>query len=79
MGRARAVHKAHGDGYIGLNLVVQPVDAPLPEKGEAGDNEGDGVCDAGLAPAVAAGDYRGISECQVRRLHIGFEPGVSAI
>ena len=75
MGRARFIHKAHGDGHIGLNLVVQPVDAPLPEKGEAGDYEGDGVCDAGFAPSVAAGDDCRIAEHQVRRLHIGFEPG----
>ncbi len=54
---------------------MEPVKAPLPEKGKSGNGEGDGVRDAGLAPAVAAGDYRGIPEHQVRGLPIGLEPG----
>jgi len=49
MGVPLPVHKVHGDGHIGLDLVVQLVNAPLPEKGQAGDGKGDGVGNAGLA------------------------------
>ena len=56
MGCARLIHEAEGDGDLGLDLVVQFVDAPLPEKGLAGDGERNGIGDAGLTQAVAAGN-----------------------
>ena len=69
------VHKVHRHHQVGIRLAVQPVDPALPEKGEAGDGESDGVGDAGLAAAVAAGDDRGIAEGEVRGLLIALEPG----
>ena len=75
VGRARFIHKAQGDEHVGLNLVVQLVNAPLPEKGLAGDGEGDGVGNTGLAPAIAAGDGGGVAEGQLRGLLVGLEAG----
>ena len=49
---------------------MQSVDPALPEKGEPGDGESDGVGYAGLAAAVAASDDRGIAEGEVRGLLI---------
>ena len=56
MGCARLIHEAEGDGDLGLNLVVLLVNTSLPEKGLAGNGEGDSVGDAGLTQAVAAGN-----------------------
>ena len=54
---------------------MQPVDPALPEKGEPGDGEGDGVGNAGFTPAVAAGDDGGIAKGEMGGLPVTLKPG----
>ena len=73
VGWACLIHEAQADRHVGVDLVVQPVDAPLAEKGLARDGKGDGVGDAGLAYAVAAGDDGPGPEGQLGGLLVGLE------
>ena len=75
MVRARLIQKSKGDGDLGLDLVVQLVDAALPEKGEARNRKGDGVGNAGFAQAVAAGDGGLRAEVKNGRRLIALEAG----
>ena len=75
MVRAGFVHKAHTDGNIGVALVVQAVNTALPKKGQAGDDESDGIGDARFTTAVTSGNDGGISEHQLSGALVGLEAG----
>ena len=68
MSCALVIHKAHGDKKLLVALAVQAVDVALGKERESRNGVGDGVRNAGFAAPVAAGDDRGISESQLRRL-----------
>ena len=69
------IRKAHRDLQVRVRLVVQPVNAALPEKGKSRDGKRNGVRKAGFAAAVAAGDDGGITERDLHRRFIAFEAG----
>ena len=52
---------------------MKPVNPALPEEREPGYDEGNGICDAGFAPAVAAGNDGGIAEDQLRGALVGLK------
>ena len=67
--------KAHCDLQVRICLIVQTVNAALPEKGKPRDGKRDGVRQTGFAAAVAAGDDGGIAERDLHRRFIAFEAG----
>ena len=69
------IHEAQADEYIRARFIVQLVDTALAKEGRAGDGKGDGVCNAGLSPAVTAGDNGGIAKGQLRGVLVGLESG----
>ena len=69
------VRKAHRDLQVRVRLVVQPVNAALPEKGKSCDGERNGVRKTGFAAAVAAGHNGRITERDLHRSFIAFEAG----
>ena len=73
MERTVFIHKAHTDEQIRIIFAVEPVNTALPEKGQAGDSEGNGVRDAALAAPIAARNDGGIAEGQVGGLTVGLE------
>ena len=75
VGNARFIQKMHANGHIRLDLVMEPVNAALPKKGQPGNGKGDGVRNAGFPTAIAAGNGGKVSEVQRGRLLIGLEAG----
>ena len=73
MERSVFIHKPHADKQIRIILIVEPVNAALSEKGQAGDSKSDGVRDAALAASVAAHNDGGIAEGQIGGLTVGLE------
>ena len=67
------IHETHPDGDIRIVLIMKPVNPALPEEGEPGYDEGNGICDAGFASAVAAGDDGWIAEDQLRGALVGLK------
>ena len=62
VGHTLLIHEAHLNVYIRIGLVVQPVQSTLSEERKTRDGKSNGVRDAGLAPAIAAGDSGGIAK-----------------
>lgn len=78
MRRAVLVHKPQPDRQFHLlfhGVIVKPVDAALPEKGKAGDREGDRVGKGGFALAISTGDDRRIAENKGGRLQVVLKSG----
>ena len=67
------VRKAHRDLQVRVRLIVQPVNAALPEKGKPCDGKRNGVRQTGFAAAVAAGHNGGIAKRDLFRRFIAFE------
>ena len=67
------VRKAHRDLQVRVRLIVQPVNAALPEKGKPCDGERNGVRQTGFAAAVAASHNGGIAKRDLFRRFIAFE------
>ena len=69
------IHKAHRDLQVRVRLVVQPVNAALPEKGKSCDGKRNRVRQTGFAAAVAAGHNGRVTERDLHRRFIAFEAG----
>ena len=75
MRSAGIIRKAHRDLQVRVRLVVQPVNAALPEKGKSCDSKRNGVRQTGFAAAIAAGHNGRIAERELHRSFIAFEAG----
>ena len=69
------IRKAHCDLQVRVRLIVQPVNAALPEKGKPRNGKRNGVCQTGFAAAVAAGHNGRVTERDLHRRFIAFEAG----
>ena len=70
---AGIIRKAHRDLQVRVRLVVQPVNAALPEKGKSRNGKRDRVRQTGFAATVAAGDDGWIAKRDLHRRFIAFE------
>ena len=69
------IRKAHRDLQVRVRLVVQTVNAALPEEGKPCDGERDGVRQTGFAASIAAGHNGRIAERDLGRCFIALEAG----